>query len=42
MSLTETFNTVQVDKNVSDRSTIRYGLKQGDYLSPMLFNFALE
>ena len=27
---------------VSDRFPIRYGLKQGDALSPLLFNFALE
>ena len=42
MSLTETYSRVRVGKNVSDRSPIRNGLKQGDVLSPMLFNFALE
>jgi len=43
MSLTETFNTVRVGKNVSDRFPNRNGLKQGDALSPIFFfNFALE
>ena len=42
MSLTETYSRVRVAKNVSDRFPIRNGLKQGDGLSPMLFNFALE
>ena len=42
MSLTETYSRVQVGKNVSDRFPIRNGLKQGDALSPLLFNFALE
>ena len=42
MSLTETYSRVRVGKNVSDSFPIRNGLKQGDALSPMLFNFALE
>ena len=37
MSLTETYSRVWVG-----RFPIRNGLKQGDALSPMLFNFALE
>ena len=42
MSLTETYSRVRAGKNVFDRFPIRNGLKQGDALSPMLFNFALE
>jgi len=42
MGLTETYSRVLVGKNVSDRFPIRNGLKQGDALTPMLFNFALE
>jgi len=42
MSLTETYSRVRVGKNVSDRFPFRNGLKQGDALSPLLFNFALE
>ena len=34
MSLTETYSTVRVGKNVSDRFPIRNGLKQGDALPP--------
>ena len=40
MSLAETYSRVRVGKNVSDRFPIRKGLKQGDALSPLLFNFA--
>ena len=40
--LTETYSRVRVGKNVSDMFPIRNGLKQGDALSPLLFNFALE
>jgi len=42
MSLTETYSTVRVGKNVSDRFPISNGLRQGDALSPLLFIFALE
>ena len=42
MSLTEQYSRVRIGMNVSDRFPIRNGLKQGDALSPMLFNFALE
>ena len=42
MSLTGTYSRVRVSKNAPDRFPIRNGLKQGDALSPLLFNFALE
>jgi len=42
MSLTETYRRVRVDKNLFDVFPIKNGLKQGDALSPLLFNFALE
>jgi len=42
MCLTETYSRVWVDKNLSDMFPIRNGLKQGDTLPPLLFNFALE
>jgi len=41
MSLTETYSRDPVGKNVSNKFPIRNGLKQGDALSPMLFNFVL-
>ena len=40
--LIEMYKRVLVGKNMSDMFPIRNGLKQGDVLSPMLFNFALE
>ena len=42
LGVTETYSRVRVGKNVSDRFPIRNVLKQGDALSPMLFNCALE
>ena len=42
MCLNETCSIVHVGKNLSDMFPIRNGLKQGDALSPLLFNFALE
>ena len=42
MCLTETYSRVRVGKNLSDMFPVRNGLKQGDALSPLLFNFALE
>jgi len=42
MCLTEMYSRVRVGKNLSDMFPIRNGLKQGDALSPLLFNFALE
>jgi hypothetical protein len=42
MCLNETYSRVRVGKYLSDRFPIKNGLKQGDALSPLLFNFALE
>ena len=42
MCLTETYSGFQVGKNLSDMFPIRNGLKQGDALLPLLFNFALQ
>jgi hypothetical protein len=40
--LNETYSRVQVGKHLSDMFPIRNGLKQGDDLSQLLFNFASE
>jgi len=42
MRLTETYSRLRVGNHLSDRFPIRNGLKQGDALSPMPFNVALE
>jgi hypothetical protein len=42
MCLNETYSRVRVGKHLSDTSPIKNGLKQGDALSPLLSNFALE
>jgi len=42
MCLTETYSRVRAGKILSDKFPITNGLKQGDALSPLLFNFALE
>jgi len=42
MCLTETYSRVRVGKYLSDMFPIRNGLKQGDALSSLLSNFALE
>jgi len=42
MCLNETFSRVQVGKNLSYVFPIRNGLQQGDALSPLIYNFALE
>ena len=40
--LSETYSRVRVGRFLSDAFPIHCGLKQGDALSPLLFNFALE
>jgi hypothetical protein len=42
MCLNETYSKVRIGKLLSDKFPIQNGLKQGDALSPLLFNFALE
>jgi hypothetical protein len=42
MFLTERYSRVRESNNLSYRFPIRKGLKQGDALSPLFFNFALE
>jgi len=42
MCLNNTYSRVQVDKYLSDMFPIKNGLKQGDVLLLLLFNFAVE
>jgi hypothetical protein len=42
MCLNETYSRVRVGKHLSDTFPIKTGLKKGDALLPLLFNFALE
>jgi hypothetical protein len=42
MCLKETYGKIRIGKYLSDNFPIRKGLEQGDALSPLLFNFALE
>jgi hypothetical protein len=42
MCLNETYSKICIGKHLSSTFPIQNGLKQGDALSPLLFNFALE
>jgi hypothetical protein len=42
MCVAETYSRVRVGKNLPEMFPISNGLKQGDALLPLLFNFALE
>jgi hypothetical protein len=42
MRLNETYSKVGIGKQLSDSFPIQNGLKEGDGLSLLLFNFALE
>jgi hypothetical protein len=42
MCFNESYSTVHIGKNLSDKIPIQNGLKQGDTLSRLLFNFASE
>jgi hypothetical protein len=38
MCLNETYSQIRIDTHLSDTFPIQNGLKQGDALSPLLFN----
>jgi hypothetical protein len=42
MCLNETYSKVRIGKHLSDSYSIQNGLRQGDALSPLHFNFSLE
>jgi hypothetical protein len=42
MCLNETYSKVHIGKHLSETFPIQNDLEQGDALSPLLFNFALE
>ena len=42
MCLSKTYSRVRAGRFLSDAIPIHCGLKQGDVLSPLLFNYALE
>jgi hypothetical protein len=42
MCLNETYSKVHIGKHLSDSFPVQNGLKQGDALSLLIFNFALE
>jgi hypothetical protein len=42
MCLNETYSKVHIGKLLSDKFPTQNGLKQGDALLPLFFNFALE
>jgi len=42
MCLNETCIKVHISENLSDAFPVQNSLKQGDVISPLLFNFALE
>ena len=42
MCLEETYSRVRVGKHLNDMFPIKNGLKQGEALTPLFFNFALE